>query len=136
MSSTEQHSDTLSLQEIIKRRNLQINQELHISEAAHRSPIVFMSTQTAGRKLDLSQEQEIEEQEDDGSVGVLSIIANILEKMDGFYKWSQQQAKTISWVAIGSCIAGALIIFAAFVLANCNCKLDTHGRVKASLSWA
>ena len=20
--------------------------------------------------------------------------------------------------------------------ANCNCKLDTHGRVKASLSWA
>ncbi|NLI54062.1 MAG: hypothetical protein GX417_07015 [Clostridiales bacterium] len=26
--------------------------------------------------------------------------------------------------------------FATILEANCNCKLDTHGRVKASLSWA
>jgi len=103
-----------SLQEIIKKRNIQINRALKESGEALRVQVEEGSTPASRRKGGATPETS--EAEDDGSVGVLSIIADLMEKMGGYYDWSKKQAKIICWVAVGSCIAGALIIVAAFVL--------------------
>lgn len=114
MASKKVDTNTLSLQDIIKRRNLQINRTMEASGETLRVQVDEGSTRTKGRKG--GETPDHGGQEDDGSVGVLTIVADLLDKMSGYYTWSQQQAKIICWVAVSACIVGLLVIAAAVTL--------------------